>query len=176
MASHVYWKHWEMSQQHWCCGCSFQLISRHTGSLAYRQSSVLALRRARGRALPGNQDTGSETQPPMSSVIAGKGLHFSELLGPLLWTKGLGRHFSPTPSNLTTLPSTYLFHSQLSKYCCSVSIWLPRCVYHHTHTGTHRYITCILFYPESYTQNLHLEHKNLMPQRIAILLTTFRMT
>lgn len=137
MASHVYWKHWEMSQQHWCCGCSFQLISRHTGSLAYRQSSVLALRRARGRALPGNQDTGSETQPPMSSVIAGKGLHFSELLGPLLWTKGLGRHVFSHPLQLDN--TTFYLFIPLTAFqvlLLGVNMTAQMCVPSHTHRHT----------------------------------------
>ena len=60
MASHVYWKHWEVSQRQWCCGCWFQSISRHTGHLAERQLVISSPSRAMmGRILTGNQDTGS---------------------------------------------------------------------------------------------------------------------
>lgn len=137
MASRVSWKHPEGFQGLKGCACRFLVHSQGQRSLGIEGSHLIPWQSAGKTPVLGARILASRPGRLLALWPQAKG--FTSLNLRLLFCepRGLEYMISVSLSILTTLHSIYLFYSQLSKYCCSLKIWMSIYVYSHTHTHTH---------------------------------------
>ena len=149
MASHVSWKHPEGFPGLEGCACRFSVHSQGQRSLGIEGSPLIPRQSGGKTPVLGARMLASRPGRLLALWPQAKG--FTSLNLRLLFCepRGLEYMISVSLSISTTLHSVYLFYSQLSKYSCSLKIWMSIHGYSHTHTHTHTHTSSCI-------QNRHL--------------------